>query len=216
MTQPANTDLITVNIDGREIAVPKGTNMIEAARMLGIDIPHYCYHPKLSVSGNCRMCLIEMGTPAFDRATKAPIMDPATGKQQIAWVPKPQIACFTNASPGLHVRTDTPLIRECREGVTEFLLVNHPLDCPICDQAGECKIQEQATQHGAAIRASSRRKTSNQAHRHRPARHARRRALRAVLALHPLLQGSRQGRRARLHRPRQLHHDLLLSGPPAR
>ncbi|HOY53719.1 MAG TPA: 2Fe-2S iron-sulfur cluster-binding protein [Opitutaceae bacterium] len=148
MTQPAKTDLITVNIDGREIAVPKGTNMIEAARMLGIDIPHYCYHPKLSVSGNCRMCLIEMGTPAFDRATREPIMDPATGKQKIGWIPKPQIACFTNASPGLHVRTDTPLIRECREGVTEFLLVNHPLDCPICDQAGECKLQEQATQHG--------------------------------------------------------------------
>ncbi|MBI5381304.1 MAG: (2Fe-2S)-binding protein [Opitutae bacterium] len=148
MTQPAQTDLITVTIDGREIAVPKGTNMIEAARLLGIDIPHYCYHPKLSVAGNCRMCLVEMGMLAFDPATKQPVMDPASGKQKVNWMPKPVIACFTNAAPGLHIRTNTPLVRECREGVMEFLLINHPLDCPICDQAGECKLQEQATAYG--------------------------------------------------------------------
>jgi NADH-quinone oxidoreductase subunit G len=141
-------DLVTVNIDGRDIAVPKGTNMIEAAALLGIEIPHFCYHPKLPVSGNCRMCLVEMGTPAVDPATKQPVLDPATGKQQIRWMPKPQIACFTNATPGLHIRTNTPAVRECREGVMEFLLVNHPLDCPICDQAGECKLQEQAADYG--------------------------------------------------------------------
>jgi NADH-quinone oxidoreductase subunit G len=141
-------DLITVNIDGREIAVPKGTNMIEAARRLGVEIPHFCYHPKLSVAGNCRMCLVEMGTPAVDPATKQPVVDPATGKPKINWVPKPAIACFTNAAPGLHIRTTTPLVQECREGVMEFLLINHPLDCPICDQAGECKLQEQATGYG--------------------------------------------------------------------
>ncbi len=141
-------DLITVTIDGREIAVPKGTNMIEAAQVLGIEIPHFCYHSKLSVVGNCRMCLVEMGLPALDPATKQPVMDPATGKPKINWVAKPTIACFTNASPGLHIRTGTPLVRECREGVMEFLLVNHPLDCPICDQAGECKLQEQATGYG--------------------------------------------------------------------
>ena len=141
-------DLVTVNIDGREIAVPKGTNVIEAARLVGVDVPYYCYHPKLSVVGNCRMCLIEMGMPAVDPATKAPIMDPATGKQKINWIPRPQIGCATNASPGLHVRTNTPQIKDCREGVMEFLLVNHPLDCPICDQAGECKLQEQSTGYG--------------------------------------------------------------------
>ena len=145
---PKPADLITVNVDGREIAVPKGTNMIEAARLLGIEIPHFCYHSKLSVSGNCRMCLVEMGMPALDPATKQPVMDPATGRPKINWVPKPTIACFTNASPGLHIRTGTPLVRECREGVMEFLLINHPLDCPICDQAGECKLQEQATGFG--------------------------------------------------------------------
>ncbi|MEJ1972859.1 MAG: 2Fe-2S iron-sulfur cluster-binding protein [Lacunisphaera sp.] len=69
-------DLVTVNIDGKEIAVPKGTNVIEAAKLVGVEIPHYCYHPKLSIVGNCRMCLIEMGMPAVDPATKAPVMTP--------------------------------------------------------------------------------------------------------------------------------------------
>jgi NADH-quinone oxidoreductase subunit G len=148
MIAPPKPDLVTVNVDGREIAVPKGTNVIEAARLVGVDVPYYCYHPKLSVVGNCRMCLIEMGMPAVDPATKAPIMDPATGKQKINWIPRPQIGCATNAAPGLHIRTNTPQIKDCREGVMEFLLINHPLDCPICDQAGECKLQEQATGYG--------------------------------------------------------------------
>jgi NADH-quinone oxidoreductase subunit G len=141
-------DLITVNVDGREIAVPKGTNMIEAARALGIDVPHYCYHAKLSIAGNCRMCLVEMGMPALDPATKQPILDPVTGRPKINWIPRPTIACATNASPGLHIRTTTPLVKDCQQGVMEFLLINHPLDCPICDQAGECRLQEQATDYG--------------------------------------------------------------------
>jgi NADH-quinone oxidoreductase subunit G len=148
MIAPPKPDLVTVNIDGKDIAVPKGTNVIEAARQLGIEIPHYCYHPKLTIAGNCRMCLIEMGMPAVDPATKAPIMDAATGKQKINWIPRPQIGCATNASPGLHVKTNSPMARESREGVTEFLLINHPLDCPICDQAGECKLQEHSTAYG--------------------------------------------------------------------
>jgi NADH-quinone oxidoreductase subunit G len=148
MIAPPKPDLVTVNIDGKDIAVPKGTNVIEAARQLGIEIPHYCYHPKLTVAGNCRMCLIEMGMPAMDPATKAPIVDAATGKQKINWIPRPQIGCATNASPGLHMKTNSPMAREAREGVTEFLLINHPLDCPICDQAGECKLQEFSTEYG--------------------------------------------------------------------
>jgi NADH-quinone oxidoreductase subunit G len=148
MIAPSKPDLVTVTIDGREISVPKGTNVIEAAHRLGIDVPHYCYHPKLTVVGNCRMCLIEMGMPAVDPATKAPVMDPATGRQKINWAPRPAIACATGASPGLHIRTTSQLVKDCREGVMEFLLVNHPLDCPICDQAGECKLQEQATGYG--------------------------------------------------------------------
>ena len=148
MIQPAKLDLITVIIDGKEVAVPKGTNAIEAARLAGTDVPHYCYHPKLSVAGNCRMCLIELGMPMADRATREPIMDPETGKQKIGWIPRPQIGCATNVAPGMQIKTQSPMIKECREGVMEFLLINHPLDCPICDQAGECKLQEQATSYG--------------------------------------------------------------------
>ncbi|MBL9215806.1 MAG: (2Fe-2S)-binding protein [Opitutaceae bacterium] len=148
MISAPKPDLVTVNIDGRDLAVPKGTNVIEAARQLGIEVPHYCYHPKLSVVGNCRMCLVEMGLPAVDPATKQPIIDAATGKQKVNWMPRPQIGCATNAMPGLHIRTNSPLARESREGVTEFLLINHPLDCPICDQAGECKLQEFSTAYG--------------------------------------------------------------------
>ncbi|HEX3730628.1 MAG TPA: 2Fe-2S iron-sulfur cluster-binding protein [Opitutaceae bacterium] len=148
MIAPPKPELVTVNIDGREVAVPKGTNVIEAAKLAGVDVPHYCYHPKLTVVGNCRMCLVEMGLPAVDPATKQPVMDAATGKQKINWMPRPTIGCATNASPGLHIRTTTPLVKDCREGVMEFLLINHPLDCPICDQAGECRLQEQATDYG--------------------------------------------------------------------
>ncbi|MCC6415131.1 MAG: (2Fe-2S)-binding protein, partial [Opitutaceae bacterium] len=148
MTQPAKPDLVTVNIDGKEIAVPKGTNLIEASRQINVDVPHFCYHPKLSIAGNCRMCLVEMGMPAVDPATKAPIMDEATGKQKISWIPRPVIGCGTTVAPGMHVRTKSPMAKSAQEGVMEFLLINHPLDCPICDQAGECKLQEQATGYG--------------------------------------------------------------------
>jgi NADH-quinone oxidoreductase subunit G len=148
MIQPAQPDLVTVNIDGADISVPKGTNVIEAARRAGVDVPFYCYHPKLTVVGNCRMCLVELGMPAVDPATKAPIMDPATGRQKINWGRGPGIACAATVMPGLHVRTTSQVVKECREGVMEFLLINHPLDCPICDQAGECKLQEQSTGYG--------------------------------------------------------------------
>ncbi|NDC74323.1 ferredoxin [bacterium] len=141
-------DLVTVNIDGVDIAVPKGTNVIEAAKQLQKDVPHYCYHPKLTVAGNCRMCMVEMGMPAVDPATKAPVIDAATGKQKINWIPRPQIGCGTTVAPGMHIKTSSPMVKDAREGVMEFLLVNHPLDCPICDQAGECKLQEQATGYG--------------------------------------------------------------------
>ncbi|MDR2675923.1 MAG: (2Fe-2S)-binding protein [Opitutaceae bacterium] len=144
----AAPDLVTVNIDGHALAVPRGANMLEAARLAGVDIPRYCYHPKLAPAGNCRMCLVETGAPALDPATRQPLIDPATGGQKINWMPRLQIACATAAAPGLHLRTTTQAVRDAREAVTEFLLVNHPLDCPICDKAGECLLQEQAAAHG--------------------------------------------------------------------
>jgi NADH-quinone oxidoreductase subunit G len=149
MSQNGTVERVTINIDGQDVDVPKGTNIIEAVKMVGKgkEVPHYCYHPKLSIAGNCRMCLVEMGMPMRDRATSEAILD-EDGKQKISWMPKPTIACATNAAPGMHIKTKSPMVEESRNGVTEFLLINHPLDCPICDQAGECRLQEFSADHG--------------------------------------------------------------------
>jgi NADH-quinone oxidoreductase subunit G len=113
-----------------------------------VDVPHYCYHPKLPVAGNCRMCLVEFGTPLVGPDRK-PIMN-ADGTPKIAKSPRPAIACATPISPGMEIYTQTPAVKQMREGVLEFLLINHPLDCPICDQAGECKLQEYSVDYGQA------------------------------------------------------------------
>lgn len=139
--------MVTINMDGCEVEVPSGMNLVDAAALHGKEIPHYCYHPQLSVAGNCRMCLIEMGTPMRNRQTGESILDDE-GKPKIGWIPKPVIGCATNVSPGMHVKTVSDKVTDCREGIMEFLLVNHPLDCPICDQAGECRLQEFATDYG--------------------------------------------------------------------
>ncbi len=116
-----------VKINDVEVDVPAGTNMIEAARMVGEEIPHYCYHPHLSIAGNCRMCLVETTTP------RGPVLD---------------IACNMQARDGLAIRTDSAQVKHMRKSVMEFLLVNHPLDCPICDQSGECRLQDYYMDHG--------------------------------------------------------------------
>ena len=143
---PADTPMVNVQIDGVWTQMPKGLNAVEAARRVGKFIPHYCYHPKLAIVGNCRMCLIETGGPKLD-ASRAPVLD-ASGKPEVNWSPRPAIGCATNLTEGMAIRTDSPLVQECRKGVMEFLLINHPLDCPICDQAGECKLQEYSVQYG--------------------------------------------------------------------
>ncbi|PDH30203.1 MAG: ferredoxin [Puniceicoccaceae bacterium MED-G31] len=150
MSIPDTVETIAINIDGVDVQVPKGINAIEAAKLHGKEVPHYCYHPKLSIAGNCRMCLIEMGMPMRDRATGDPVMD-TNGEQKIGWSPKPTIGCSTNVSPGMHLRTNSTMVKEARNGVTEFLLINHPLDCPICDQAGECRLQEFSADHGRGV-----------------------------------------------------------------
>jgi NADH-quinone oxidoreductase subunit G len=109
-------------------------------------VPHYCYHPKLPIAGNCRMCLVEFGTPAIGPDRK-PILNP-DGTPKVAKAPRPAIACATPISPGMEIYTNTPAVKQMREGVLEFLLINHPLDCPICDQAGECKLQEYSVEYG--------------------------------------------------------------------
>ncbi|HZO82760.1 MAG TPA: molybdopterin-dependent oxidoreductase [Candidatus Binataceae bacterium] len=108
-----------LTIDEREIEVPDGLNLIEAARLAGIEIPHYCYHPALAVVGNCRMCLVE-----------------------VEKAPKLQIACNTRVADGMVVRTRSERTKAAQRAVLEFLLINHPIDCPVCDQAGECKLQD--------------------------------------------------------------------------
>src|SRR5712691_5087855 len=108
-----------LEIDGRKVTVEDGLNLIQAAERLGIEIPHYCFHPGLTVAGNCRMCLIEIDK-----------------------VPKLQIACNTRVSEGMVVRTTTDRVKQAQAAVLEFLLINHPIDCPVCDQAGECKLQD--------------------------------------------------------------------------
>ena len=138
--------MVNVQIDGVWLQFPKGTRVIEACYQAKKHIPHYCYHPKLTSPGNCRMCLIEMGAPRMTPDRK-PIIG-ADGKPEINWIPKPQISCAQDVSEGMGIRTDSPMVRECRQGVMEFLLINHPLDCPICDQAGECKLQEFSVEHG--------------------------------------------------------------------
>lgn len=147
MSEVKEQEMVTITVDDKAVEVPSGANLIDALESIGKEIPHYCYHPKLSVSGNCRMCLIEMGTPGKDRATGEPMLE-EDGSPKILWVPKPVIGCATNVIPGMHVRTDSETVKACREGVMEFLLINHPLDCPICDQAGECRLQEFATDYG--------------------------------------------------------------------
>jgi NADH-quinone oxidoreductase subunit G len=140
------TELLNVQIDGAWLQFPKGTRVIEACRQAGKFIPHYCYHPKLSSPGNCRMCLIEMGMPRPGPDRK-PAIGP-DGKPVISWIPRPQISCAQDIAEGMGIRTDSPLVKECRNGVMEFLLINHPLDCPICDQAGECHLQEYSVEFG--------------------------------------------------------------------
>jgi len=115
----------TLTIDGRAIEVPAGTNLIEAARRLGIEIPHYCYHPGLSIAGQCRLCMVDL--------EKAP---------------RPTIACNTLAADGMVVSTQTERVKETRRSIMEFHLINHPLDCPVCDQAGECWLQIYYMKHG--------------------------------------------------------------------
>ena len=140
--------MFNVQIDGVWRQFPKGTRVIEACEQAGSYVPHYCYHKKLSSPGNCRMCLIEMGMPKLGPDRKPELG--ADGKPVINWMLRPQISCAQDIAEGMGVRTNSPLVKECQRGVMEFLLINHPLDCPICDQAGECLLQEFSVEYGTA------------------------------------------------------------------
>src|SRR3954467_3524081 len=114
-----------LTIDGMEVTVEPGTSIIQAAEQLGIEVPRFCYHDRLSVPANCRMCLVEVEKS-----------------------PKPVASCAMPCAEGMKVSTQSPIAQKARKGVMEMLLVNHPLDCPICDQGGECDLQDQAVSYG--------------------------------------------------------------------
>lgn len=115
-----------VTVDGQEIEVPAGATVLQACELAGKEIPRFCYHERLSIAGNCRMCLVEVKPGP----------------------PKPQASCALPANDGQEIRTDSEMVKKAREGVMEFLLINHPLDCPICDQGGECDLQDQSMAYG--------------------------------------------------------------------
>ena len=146
----AEKGMVNVQIDGTWHQFPKGTRMIEACRSVKVDVPYYCYHPKLSVPGNCRMCLVQMGMPGRPAPGEEPKRD-EDGYEIIGWMPRPAISCANTVSENMGIRTTGALVEKCREGVMEFLLINHPLDCPICDQAGECRLQEQSVGYGRGV-----------------------------------------------------------------
>jgi len=127
--QPERRDTVSLTIDGREVTVPRGTTILEAAESMGTRVPHYCYHPGLSAPAQCRLCLVE-----------------------VVGAPKLAASCVTEVQEGQEVRTESEAALGMRRGVLEFYLANHPLDCPICDQSGECKLQDyvhqEARKHG--------------------------------------------------------------------
>ncbi|MEN9733648.1 MAG: hypothetical protein RLZ45_1643 [Verrucomicrobiota bacterium] len=165
-TAPPPVETVRIKVDGRDVDVPKmlpnwqgklePTTMLQAVQIAGGEVPHYCYHPKLPVAGNCRMCLIEFGTPMMGPDRK-PVLNP-DGTPKIARsvlpyepsTPRGAIGCATPISPGMELYPSSPATKQMREAVLESLLINHPLDCPICDQAGECKLQEYSVEHGQA------------------------------------------------------------------
>ena len=117
--------MITLTIDGTTVSVAEGTNLVEAAARAGVEVPTYCYHPGLTVVGQCRICFVE-----------------------VEGMPRLVTGCSTSAQEGMAVLTGSERVREARSAVMEFLLENHPLDCPVCDQAGECGLQDYSVEHG--------------------------------------------------------------------
>src|SRR6185312_12408635 len=119
-------DLVTLTIDGKQVQTAPGTLVINAAKQAGIEIPSFCYYPGLTLQAACRMCLVE-----------------------VEKTPKLQVGCTLPVAEGMVVHTDSPVVRESRKGMVEFLLTNHPLDCPVCDKGGECELQDMAFRYGA-------------------------------------------------------------------
>src|SRR6476646_2392962 len=135
---PASVDLVNLTIDGVAVSVPKNTLVIRAAEEVGVQIPRFCDHPLLEPVGACRQCLVDIATPGPDGTLRP--------------MPKPQASCTITATEGMEVKTQVtpPVADKAQQGVMELLLINHPLDCPVCDKGGECPLQNQAMSNGRA------------------------------------------------------------------
>src|SRR5512140_1467508 len=138
---------VSITIDGRQMQVPEGMLVVDAAKMADIDIPVFCYHPKMEPVGMCRMCLVEIGRPMMDRTTGKPILDDK-GEPKIQFGPKLETACTNPVSEGMVVLTASEKARLGQKSTVEFLLTSHPLDCPICDKGGECPLQNLTFRYG--------------------------------------------------------------------
>jgi NADH-quinone oxidoreductase subunit G len=138
---------ITLMIDQRQVTVPDGTLVVNAAKKVGVDIPVFCYHPKMEPVGMCRMCLVEIGRPVIDR-TSGEVQREADGSPKIQYGPKLETACTTPVSEGMLVITTSVKVKDARREMLEFILTSHPLDCPICDKGGECPLQNLTLEFG--------------------------------------------------------------------
>ena len=183
-------------VDGKEIDVPPEYTLLQACEAAGAEIPRFCFHERLSIAGNCRMCLIE-----------------------VVGIPKPQASCAMgvkdlppnkDGSPKI-LNTKTPMVKKAREGVMEFLLINHPLDCPICDQGGECDLQDQAMAYGVDASRYRENKRAVEDEVYRPAGQDHHDAVHPLHALHPLLDRGGRRTRAGRDRPWRGHGDHDLS-----
>ena len=186
-----------LKVDGKEIEVPDHFTLLQAAEEAGAEVPRFCFHERLSIAGNCRMCLIEVkGGP-----------------------PKPSASCamgVRDLRPGPNgeppeIFTNTPMVKKAREGVMEFLLINHPLDCPICDQGGECDLQDQAMAFGVDSSRYQREQARGRGQIYRPAGQDDHEPLHPLHALRPLHHRSGRHFRARPDRPRRGCRDHHLS-----
>ncbi len=138
--------IISLTIDGHAVSVPEGTLIVNAAKRIGIDIPVFCFHPKMEPVGMCRQCLVEVGRPVIDRATGQPVME--GDRPKIGFGPKLETACTTPVSEGMVVLSQSEKARSSQKEILEFLLTSHPLDCPVCDKGGECPLQNLTLAYG--------------------------------------------------------------------
>ncbi len=141
------TKLVTLTIDGQPVTVPEGTLIVNAAKRIGIDIPVFCYHPKMEPVGMCRQCLVEVGRPVVDRSTGQLVVE--NGQPKIQFGAKLETACTTPVSDGMVVLTASEKAKANQREILEFLLTSHPLDCPVCDKGGECPLQNLTLAHGS-------------------------------------------------------------------